>query len=363
MEPNMNKKEYCTFWLRNGDCDFMQQGCLYKHELPRTPDEWVSIGFQHVPKWIKQSSPEWATRVSLTLKENLSKRASSRNFQHRRSHSERVSQTQSLSSGASNSYDISDALPSPLRICKGSSRRSEEVVDRSQTALATRAPAPASVPTVNKQDLLIDLDSMPTSGLAATLPPSGKSLDRDTLPSRQRPFSTPIASGARLVAPTNPRYYGDEHSSFTPPRSPDLPQTPPALQSHNRSTPQDPQPRQPSSVADINIAPPQHRSLFSPRPTQPTLTMPPRPNGAPSPLHTFEEIFDGENPKSTAYARDARKDKSGSAIKGGAMERLGHPAETLLEGLDASRHAEGTDRRRRSRKNLTKKPKKEKRRE
>ncbi|KAK4900936.1 hypothetical protein LTR27_002119 [Elasticomyces elasticus] len=49
-QPDSEKKEFCTFWIRTGECDYMQQGCLYKHEMPdRATLE--KIGFRGVPRW------------------------------------------------------------------------------------------------------------------------------------------------------------------------------------------------------------------------------------------------------------------------------------------------------------------------
>ncbi|OJD29169.1 c-x8-c-x5-c-x3-h type zinc finger protein [Diplodia corticola] len=50
-EPDPAKKEYCTYWIRTGECDFTQQGCLFKHEMPdlRTLREKVGVGA--VPHW------------------------------------------------------------------------------------------------------------------------------------------------------------------------------------------------------------------------------------------------------------------------------------------------------------------------
>jgi hypothetical protein len=48
LEPS--GKVYCTYWIRHGECDYIQQGCLYKHEMP---DEATCaiIGFRVVPQW------------------------------------------------------------------------------------------------------------------------------------------------------------------------------------------------------------------------------------------------------------------------------------------------------------------------
>lgn len=49
-EPDHSKKKYCTHWIRTGECDFLQQGCRYKHQMPdRTT--LARIGFRSVPRW------------------------------------------------------------------------------------------------------------------------------------------------------------------------------------------------------------------------------------------------------------------------------------------------------------------------
>lgn len=49
-EPNLGLKRYCTYWIRKGECDYMQQGCMYKHEMPdRTTLE--GLGFIRLPVW------------------------------------------------------------------------------------------------------------------------------------------------------------------------------------------------------------------------------------------------------------------------------------------------------------------------
>lgn len=48
-----DRKEYCTYWIRHGECDYMQQGCRYKHEMPDLMT-LRSIGFRNVPEWHKE---------------------------------------------------------------------------------------------------------------------------------------------------------------------------------------------------------------------------------------------------------------------------------------------------------------------
>ena len=47
-------KEYCTYWLRHGECDFAQQGCLFKHEMPLDRAELDRIGLRDIPRWYRE---------------------------------------------------------------------------------------------------------------------------------------------------------------------------------------------------------------------------------------------------------------------------------------------------------------------
>lgn len=57
--PEPGDKVYCSFWIRHGDCDYAQQGCRYKHEMPDKAT-LASIGFRNVPRW-------WQERVAVQL--------------------------------------------------------------------------------------------------------------------------------------------------------------------------------------------------------------------------------------------------------------------------------------------------------
>lgn len=54
-EPRPEKKVYCDYWIRTGECSFTQQGCLYKHEIPDM-ETLKEIGFLDVPKWWKEKN-------------------------------------------------------------------------------------------------------------------------------------------------------------------------------------------------------------------------------------------------------------------------------------------------------------------
>jgi hypothetical protein len=58
--PDSSKKEYCTHWIRTGECDFEQVGCVYKHEMPDI-DTLRRVGFSKYPSWwLHTQSPERA---------------------------------------------------------------------------------------------------------------------------------------------------------------------------------------------------------------------------------------------------------------------------------------------------------------
>lgn len=56
---DVGDKVYCTHWIRHGECDYMQQGCRFKHEMPDKAT-LAGIGFRTVPRW-------WQERTAIRL--------------------------------------------------------------------------------------------------------------------------------------------------------------------------------------------------------------------------------------------------------------------------------------------------------
>lgn len=52
--PVTGKKVYCSYWVRKGECDFAQQGCIYKHEMPTDLETLLTVGFTDIPLWYRQ---------------------------------------------------------------------------------------------------------------------------------------------------------------------------------------------------------------------------------------------------------------------------------------------------------------------
>ncbi|KAI1938695.1 hypothetical protein LOZ66_003498 [Ophidiomyces ophidiicola] len=72
------KKEYCSFWLRHGECDYQQQGCIFKHEMPRDPITLEKLGLRDIPRWYRDKHNVKSIAASI---ENARARANRSNVQ------------------------------------------------------------------------------------------------------------------------------------------------------------------------------------------------------------------------------------------------------------------------------------------
>ena len=65
------EKVYCSFWIRRGECDYTQQGCLYKHEMPTDRDTLKELGISQIPRWwreanaVKVGESGWSERAGM----------------------------------------------------------------------------------------------------------------------------------------------------------------------------------------------------------------------------------------------------------------------------------------------------------
>jgi len=57
------KKKYCSLRIRSGECNYIQQGCLYVHEMPDL-ETLLQIGFRETPKWWLSLGDELARTTS-----------------------------------------------------------------------------------------------------------------------------------------------------------------------------------------------------------------------------------------------------------------------------------------------------------
>ncbi|PSN73454.1 hypothetical protein BS50DRAFT_582987 [Corynespora cassiicola Philippines] len=72
--PDPCKKEYCTHWIKTGECAFLSQGCRFKHEMP-TIEKLKELGFTNgIPKWyqtktaVSARGPTWMEKRLIQTK-------------------------------------------------------------------------------------------------------------------------------------------------------------------------------------------------------------------------------------------------------------------------------------------------------
>ncbi|KAG8529453.1 uncharacterized protein KY384_006090 [Bacidia gigantensis] len=51
------KKKFCTYWIRTGNCDYIQEGCKYLHVIP-DEETRLRIGIRDMPRWAKEDFPQ-----------------------------------------------------------------------------------------------------------------------------------------------------------------------------------------------------------------------------------------------------------------------------------------------------------------
>lgn len=156
-------------------------------------EEWISIGFSSVPKWIKQHSPKVARQISQNTDPDASQRLLWRKSHQARDSPEQVTLGKQKLSGKVSSSCTGDEFLPQLRAKKGfcHARRPVEKIDRIP---AVAGPAPALMPPDIVQDLLIDFDSTSLSNLSPALSPSNRSLACDIPSSLQDAGSTTMTT-------------------------------------------------------------------------------------------------------------------------------------------------------------------------
>jgi len=50
------KKKFCTYWIRTGNCDYIQEGCKYLHVIP-DEETRLNIGIRDMPRWAREELP------------------------------------------------------------------------------------------------------------------------------------------------------------------------------------------------------------------------------------------------------------------------------------------------------------------
>ncbi|KAI4132851.1 MAG: hypothetical protein LQ347_002426, partial [Umbilicaria vellea] len=71
--PKKKEKVYCSFWIRRGECDYTQQGCRYKHEMPTDRTTLRDLGITMIPRWwreanaVKVGGSGWNERAGMSV--------------------------------------------------------------------------------------------------------------------------------------------------------------------------------------------------------------------------------------------------------------------------------------------------------
>lgn len=164
--PDPRKKEYCVHWIKHGECDFLQQGCLYKHEMPDLDKLQQIAGVRDYPKWWRDKNAVGRAKAVL-----ISDRF--RDWRQRRIDSRSISSPlpDRTAGNAATTGSAADAA-----------RVSSEVVAVS-TTLPPMPPAPSrrhpeESPTLISVNLIdLDVPSIPALG-APSLPKSSKDESR-----------------------------------------------------------------------------------------------------------------------------------------------------------------------------------------
>ncbi|KAK5105472.1 hypothetical protein LTS08_001749 [Lithohypha guttulata] len=152
--PPKGKKAYCSHWMSTGECDYAQQGCLYKHIMPMDLDTLNHLGFQDIPKWFREK--HGIGRMNAVPGSGA----------HYRSFSPSPSPMQAnWRTGARNGRA---SIPTPmLRAVNSSLHQLRRGPNR---ALITAAPRPLHAKT---QPNLLDLESRPPTPAATNKPVNG----------------------------------------------------------------------------------------------------------------------------------------------------------------------------------------------
>lgn len=193
------KKIYCTHWMSTGECDYAQQGCLYKHEMPLKLEILNALGYQDIPKWYREkygvgrltAAPgSGAAVVGPNMRPSILARGT-------------ATATWNGFAGANRSQG--EHIPAPPRSGRGeaSGKTSGRRAQSSQTRSGPRQATPSTSP-----DLGVGRSSRTIDARIATNNPLNQS--------RYAP-ATPADAGTRHHLPSRPATRNSNSITLTPP--------------------------------------------------------------------------------------------------------------------------------------------------
>ncbi|KAH7384638.1 hypothetical protein BKA66DRAFT_416894, partial [Pyrenochaeta sp. MPI-SDFR-AT-0127] len=157
VEPDPSKKEYCTHWIKTGECAFISIGCKYKHEMP-TVEKLRDLGFtQGMPRWWKEKSAI-AARGQTWMQRRLAQGKGD-------AETNEIAAPRSFPDPSTFRFrHIEEPKPFHDSIPQDGGNLRKKVATDQQTARPVYSIATAHGTTrsvIQPQDLLIDLDDMP----------------------------------------------------------------------------------------------------------------------------------------------------------------------------------------------------------
>ncbi|KAK3719223.1 hypothetical protein LTR37_004442 [Vermiconidia calcicola] len=187
--PDPEKKVYCTHWIKTGNCDYAQQGCLYKHEMPETLEKLESIGIgKHWPRWWAEKNQKVR---SLTTKAPVGPKVPAAVWLKQRKSSE--------SEAGSDSEDDS-AGPEPRSLMSSDQKRPEETKTTRATEViskpSTASPVSDRVAIKTRQpsaavDLIDFAPLLPTPSPTTASPSASSSTDGSPRSGTSTPLTVP----------------------------------------------------------------------------------------------------------------------------------------------------------------------------
>lgn len=178
IEPDHKKKIYCNYWCQTGQCGFIQQGCMYKHEMPEDKETLNLIGLKSVPAWWRKEQARRKSKVRRT-----ERNGSSSEWE--------VVERQQIDNSALYSDDparvrVPPSRPAGLPITK-------QAAQKSRPALVAQKDTAAS-------DVAPDTATAGSSAPGSSSPPGGVTLGAaktsvrgpPSLPSRKQTLESPI---------------------------------------------------------------------------------------------------------------------------------------------------------------------------
>lgn len=337
------EKKYCTHWIRWGECDYMQQGCKYKHEMP-DEETLVAIGIRSIPKWYKEANTPkngWVERPSAS--ERVWRESSARAIQQQMApyRLPYLSGVELFRPPYGSSSD--EPFRSPFQSSAERFHHSRQPLGPMPGTRPTFpngfAPLPGPFPpssnvqmrTVHHHQYLPPPAKLLGSKIKIGVPSSSRfpvtssSIPRQKSTSTKRlvptPITTPVSSAAATAAAAAAAAAAPPPSVSTRSGAPPSPFSPPLTTQ---------QPLSPAGVLPTSLAP-THRSLLPFIPPPEPFILPPTPVPeikTPAPRHRRLFVAAGES----TYVENGKSENkdTGEMGDGGKWEELGKGIEELL---------------------------------